>query len=323
MNSISLPLPLVQTIRLHKHFKEKTRSLRALNDINLEIQPGETLGLVGESGCGKSTIGKILLGLENPSSGSVIFGRRSISDFSKKELFAFRRKAQMIFQDPYASLNPRLNVEEIVGEGLDIHHLATGMARRKLIAQALNEVGFDNEVLKRFPHEFSGGQRQRIVIARAMIINPLFIVCDEPISSLDRQTQKQIMALLVKLKQERLLTYLFISHDMHAVREISDRIAVMYLGEIVEQCSKDQLFTNPLHPYTQALLSAVPIADPKRERDRLRIILNGEMPSPYQPPGGCPFHPRCPQAMSICKAVNPGLVERTPGHLVACHLVKE
>lgn len=319
MNQVSPPL--VQATRLNKCFRVGAKSLHALKDIDLMIGQGETLGLVGESGCGKSTAGKVLLRLEESTSGHIYFQGKRINDFSGTELRTFRRSAQMIFQDPYASLNPRMSIEDIVGEGLDIHKIASGTMRQERIVEALNGVGLDGSILGKCPHEFSGGQRQRIVIARAMIVNPRFIVCDEPLSSLDMCTQKQIMALLLKCKHERQLTYLFISHDLHAVREISDRIAVMYLGKIVEMADKKQAFSTPLHPYTQALLSAMPISDPQKERNRLRIILHGELPSPFSPPGGCPFHPRCSHAMPICQKVDPALLEEGPGsgHFVACH----
>lgn len=312
--------PLLKAIQLKKSFKSGTKTLCAVRDITFAIEPGETLGLVGESGCGKSTIGKVLLRLDEPTSGSLYFKGRKINDFSRTELKAFRRSAQMIFQDPYASLNPRMSIEDIVGEGLDIHKIAIGAKRRQLIIEALAEVGLDESMLGRYPHEFSGGQRQRIVIARAMIVQPRFVVCDEPLSSLDMCTQKQIMTLLLKFKNEKKLTYLFISHDLHAVSEISDRVAVMYLGKIVEQASKTQIFSTPLHPYTQALLSAVPISDPIKERNRLRIILKGELPSPFTPPEGCPFHPRCAKAMPICRKIAPSLSEKRSEHFVACHL---
>lgn len=311
--------PIIQASRLNKCFKLGSKSLNALQDLELSVYQGETLGLVGESGCGKSTIGKVLLRLEEATSGSVFFQGKKINDFSKRQMHAFRRSAQMIFQDPYASLNPRMCIEDIVGEGLDIHKIAFGAKRQEMIVEALAEVGLDKSILGRYPHEFSGGQRQRIVTARALVVNPQFIVCDEPLSSLDRCTQQQMISLLLKLKKERKLAYLFISHDLHAVREMSDRVAVMYLGKIVEQASKKQLFGNPLHPYTQALLSATPTSDPHNERNRLRIILKGELPSPFFPPKGCPFHPRCVHAMPICQQIAPPLKEVKSEHFVACH----
>ncbi|MBA3815275.1 MAG: ABC transporter ATP-binding protein [Parachlamydiaceae bacterium] len=321
MNQVSSPL--IQATLLCKRFKVGKKCLNALRDINISIGKGETLGLVGESGCGKSTMGKVLLRLEEPTSGNIYFQKKKVNSFSPSEMRTYRRSAQMIYQDPYASLNPRMSIKDIVGEGLDIHKLASSAIREETILEALAEVGLGREVIERYPHEFSGGQRQRIVIARAMVMKPQFIVCDEPLSSLDMCTQKQIMTLLLRFKQEKQLTYLFISHDLHAVREISDRVAVMYLGKIVEQATNDQLFSTPLHPYTQALLSAVPTMDPQKERDRLRIILKGELPSPFNPPTGCAFHPRCPVAMPICQKIDPCLKELESGHFVACHKFDE
>lgn len=313
------PSPLIQASGLNKCFKLGSTFLNALQDIDMSVSQGETLGLVGESGCGKSTVGKVLLRLEEATSGTVFFQGKKMNDFSKREMRTFRRSAQMIFQDPYASLNPRMCVEDIIGEGLDIHKIASGAKRQEMIIEALTEVGLDKSILGRYPHEFSGGQRQRIVIARAIVVNPQFIVCDEPLSSLDRGTHKQMISLLLKLKCERKLAYLFISHDLHAVREMSDQVAVMYLGKIVEQASQKQLFATPLHPYTQALLSATPTSDPRKERNRLRIILKGELPSPFFPPKGCPFHSRCSQVMPMCRQLAPALKELESGHFVACH----
>lgn len=317
-------LPIIQTKKLNKVFAVGKKLLHALRDIDLTIHRGETLGIVGESGCGKSTLGKILLRLEEPTSGSISFQGLNINSLCSKEMRLLRRKAQIIFQDPYASLNPRMTVEEIVGEGLDIHRLANGSARRNAISAVLTQVGLDESFLQRYPHEFSGGQRQRLGIARALIVEPLFIVCDEPLSALDVCTQRQVMELLLRLKKERQLTYLFISHDLRAVSEIADHVAVMYLGKIVEHASAERLFNFPQHPYTQALLSAIPIPDPKKEKSRLRIILNGDPPTPLNPPSGCPFHPRCPYAMPVCQSQIPLRHAIAPGHFAACHkLIKQ
>lgn len=313
--------PLLHAKGLNKIFKIRKKLLYALKDVDVSIHQGETLGVVGESGCGKSTLGKVLLRLEQPSSGFVEFQGKNIHCLSRSDMRHLRRNMQMIFQDPYASLNPCMTIEEIIREGLDIHQLAKGKNRRDAVASVLHQVGLDESMMSRYPHEFSGGQRQRIGIARALILNPQFIVCDEPLSALDACTQKQVMELLLKLKKDRQLTYLFISHDLNAVRAIADHIAVMYLGKIVEQAPTARLFTQPQHPYTQALLSAIPIPDPQREKKRLRIILNGELPSATNPPTGCPFHPRCPHAMPICQTELPPRIELDKGHFAFCHKV--
>lgn len=310
--------PLIEAKNINKTYSLKKQSLYALHNISITVHKGETLAIVGESGCGKSTLGKILINLEKPSSGSLYFQGNLITPQLVKNL---RRHLQIIFQDPYASLNPRMNVEDIIGEGIDIHNLAKGEERRKRILDLLEQIGMPASALHKYPHEFSGGQRQRIVIARALAVDPTFIVCDEPISALDACTQQQVMQLLIKLKRERNLSYLFISHDLHAVRAIADNIAVMYLGEIVEYAPTEILFSSPKHPYTQALLSAIPIADPAIEKKRSRILLKGDLPSPLNPPQGCYFHPRCPHALDICRKNAPQLIQIATNHSAACHIL--
>nr|WP_284698143.1 oligopeptide/dipeptide ABC transporter ATP-binding protein [Thermoanaerobacterium thermosaccharolyticum] len=305
---------------LKKYFHVSGGILKAVDDVSFTIKRGETLGLVGESGCGKSTTGRTVIGLYEATGGSVIFDDIPVHKMNDETRRKFARKAQMIFQDPYASLNPRMTVGDIIGEGIDIHGLYTGKERRERIYNLLELVGLNREHANRFPHEFSGGQRQRIGIARAMAIEPEFIVCDEPISALDVSIQAQIVNLLMNLQEEKGLTYLFIAHDLSMVRHISDRVAVMYLGSIAELTQSGELYTNPLHPYTQALLSAVPIPDPEVERKRERIILEGDVPSPINPPSGCRFRTRCKYAMDICSEVTPSLKEVGSGHFVACHL---
>nr|WP_225624384.1 oligopeptide/dipeptide ABC transporter ATP-binding protein [Thermoanaerobacterium thermosaccharolyticum] len=305
---------------LKKYFHVSGGILKAVDDVSFTIKRGETLGLVGESGCGKSTTGRTVIGLYEATGGSVIFDDIPVHKMNDETRRKFARKAQMIFQDPYASLNPRMTVGDIIGEGIDIHGLYTGKERRERIYNLLELVGLNREHANRFPHEFSGGQRQRIGIARAMAIEPEFIVCDEPISALDVSIQAQIVNLLMNLQEEKGLTYLFIAHDLSMVRHISDRVAVMYLGSIAELTQSGELYTNPLHPYTQALLSAVPIPDPEVERKRERIILEGDVPSPINPPSGCRFRTRCKYAMDICSEVTPPLKEVGSGHFVACHL---
>jgi len=297
--------------------------LKAVDDVNFEIYKGETLGLVGESGCGKTTCGRTIMGLYDVTGGSVMYDTSTdISKLRKGEKKKFARKAQIIFQDPYASLNPRMTVGDIIGEGIDIHNLYTGKERRKKIYEVIELVGLNIEHASRFPHEFSGGQRQRIGIARALAVEPEFIVCDEPISALDVSIQAQIVNLLIKLQNELGLTYLFIAHDLSMVKHISDRVGVMYLGNMVELTDSDELYSNPLHPYTQALLSAIPIPDPKVSKEKHRIHLEGEIPSPINPKPGCRFASRCKYAEGKCKKETPELVEINEGHFVACHLVK-
>jgi len=304
-------------------FQRRVGTVRAVDGISFSISRGETLGLVGESGCGKTTAGRTLLGLYPPTSGSVTIDGLEMTRATHKELLAIRRKAQIIFQDPYASLNPRWTVNSIVTEPMRVHRLLSNDKERSERAKdLLGMVGLNPRLINRFPHEFSGGQRQRIGVARALASNPLFIVCDEPISALDVSIQAQVVNLLENLQDQLGLTYLFIAHDLSMVRHICDRVAVMYLGLIVETAERDELYENPLHPYTQALLSAVPIPDPRKDRARKRVILTGDVPSPINPPSGCRFHPRCPIAMQICKTVVPEWREAAPNHWVSCHAVQ-
>lgn len=299
-------------------------SVKAVSDVSFEIKKGETLGLVGESGCGKSTLGRCILRLIEPSSGSVFYGGRDITQIDAYEMRKLRRKMQIIFQDPYASLNPRMTVEQILSEPLEIHELAhTKQEKHKRIFKLLDLVGLRRESIARYPHEFSGGQRQRICIARALAVEPEFIVCDEPVSALDVSIQAQIVNLMQDLQKELALTYLFIAHDLKVVEHISNRVAVMYLGKIVEIADAEELYHNPAHPYTRALLSAIPIPDPEYKKER--IILRGDVPSPINPPSGCYFHPRCPQAKDECKNAWPALHELKSsknGHQAACHFVE-
>lgn len=314
---------LLLTRDLKKHFNVgRGLELKAVDGINFSIKEGETLGLVGESGCGKSTVGRTIIGLYEATDGEVIFDGMNIGALDKEEKKNFTRNAQMIFQDPYASLNPRMTVTDIVGEGIDIHGLYEGKERQKRIYDLLEIVGLSREHANRYPHEFSGGQRQRIGIARALAIEPKFIVCDEPISALDVSIQAQVVNLLEDLQDELGLTYLFIAHDLSMVKHISDRIAVMYLGAIVEMADSHDLYEEPLHPYTKALLSAVPIPDPDIEKSRQRIMLEGDVPSPINPPPGCKFQGRCKYVKSICKEMAPELEEEGENHFVACHMVK-
>jgi oligopeptide transport system ATP-binding protein len=316
--------------QLKKHFpirqgliiEREIGSVKAVDGISFSIQRGETLGLVGESGCGKTTAGRTILGLYPMTAGKVLITGISLENATKEQMKLFRRKAQIIFQDPYASLNPRWTVSAIIGEPLRVHNLLPNeKARDERVHELMLKVGLSPRLINRFPHEFSGGQRQRIGVARALAVNPLFIVCDEPISALDVSIQAQVVNLLEELQDEFTLTYLFIAHDLSMVRHICDRVAVMYLGIIVELAERNELYENPLHPYTQALLSAVPIPDPKKDRERRRVILSGEIPSPINPPSGCRFHTRCPVAIEQCKLDVPEWREITPGHWTACHLV--
>ncbi|NBI07229.1 ABC transporter ATP-binding protein [Senegalia massiliensis] len=314
---------LIEVKNLKKHFKVgRNQILKAVDGISFAIKEGETLGLVGESGCGKSTTGRTLIRLYDATDGEVIFDGMNVHKLNKKEMKNFAKETQMIFQDPYASLNPRMTVGDIIGEGMDIHNLRKGKERMKRIYELLETVGLNREHASRFPHEFSGGQRQRIGIARALSVEPKFIVCDEPISALDVSIQAQVVNLLEDLQKEMGLTYLFIAHDLSMVKHISDRIAVMYLGAIMELTSSNDLYNEPLHPYTQALLSAIPIADPEASKGRKRIILEGDVPSPINPPEGCKFQNRCKYAKDICRQKAPELREVKPGHYVACHLVE-
>ena len=306
---------------VHKgFFKRTTKNVQAVDDISFAIKSGETLGLVGESGCGKSTIGRTMIRLYEPTAGEIIYKGTEIGRLTQKELKPYRKKIQMIFQDPYASLNARMTVGDIIGEPLDVHELAAGKERLEKIHQLLHDVGLNPDHATRYPHEFSGGQRQRIGIARALAVEPDFIICDEPISALDVSIQAQVVNMLEDLQRERNITYLFIAHDLSMVKHISDRIGVMYLGKMVELGPADDLYNSPQHPYTQALLSAVPIPDPNISKNSNRIILHGDVPSPMNPPSGCRFRTRCQHAMDICKEVEPAFVEISPGRMCACHL---
>lgn len=308
---------LVEVNHLKKYFQVgHNMTLKAVDDINLFIREGETLGLVGESGCGKSTTGRTIIRLYEATAGEVLFDGKDIHKLNKKEQLEFTKKSQMIFQDPYASLNPRMTVGDIIGEGIDIHGLYTGKQRTERIYELLHTVGLSREHGSRFPHEFSGGQRQRIGIARALAIEPKFIVCDEPISALDVSIQAQVINLLIKLQKDLGLTYLFIAHDLSMVKHISDRVGVMYLGTMVELASSVELYKNPLHPYTQALLSAISIADPDYERSRQRILLEGDVPSPINPTPGCRFKGRCRYAKDICGQEMPAFKEVGKDHFV-------
>ncbi|MBD5589559.1 ATP-binding cassette domain-containing protein [Clostridium botulinum] len=312
---------LIEVRNLKKYFKVgKDAILKAVDGVSFDIRKGETLGLVGESGCGKTTCGRTILGLYEATEGEVRFEGINIHDFNKKEKREFTKEAQIIFQDPYASLNPRMTVADIIGEGIDIHEIYTGGERLNKIYELLSLVGLNKEHASRFPHEFSGGQRQRIGIARALAIEPKFIVCDEPISALDVSIQAQVVNLLIDLQNKLGLTYLFIAHDLSMVRHISDRVGVMYLGNVVELSNSKELYEKPLHPYTKALLSAIPVPDPKLGRDRERIMLHGEVPSPINPKPGCKFVARCKYAKEICKKEKPKLKEIEKNHFVDCHL---
>ena len=313
---------LLEVKNLKKYYPVRTgfikkTELKAVDDVSFFIRKGETLGIVGESGCGKTTLGRTVLRLEEPTSGDIIYEGESIIAKNMKE---YRKKMQIVFQDPYASLDPRKTVSDIIGEAMDIQKLCkTKEERRDKILELMKLVGLNAEFYNRFPHEFSGGQRQRIGIARALAVNPGFIICDEPVSALDVSIQAQIINMLEELQETRKLTYLFIAHDLAIVKHISTRIGVMYLGHMVELAESAELYRNPIHPYTEMLLSAIPIADPDLSAARKRIKLEGEVPSPLNPPSGCPFRTRCPKAGKACAESMPALREITPGHFAACH----
>jgi len=311
---------LVEIQQVSKHFRVSEGTLKAVDHVNLDIYKGETLGLVGESGCGKSTFGKVLMGIYPPTIGKIVYHGKNTIEINKKTLFTYSKMAQIIFQDPYSSLDPRMTVGSIIEEGMIIHKMYGKQKRQERVYELLELVGLNREHANRFPHEFSGGQRQRIGIARALAIEPEFIVCDEPISALDVSIQSQIINLLHDLQTKLNLTYLFIAHDLNIVKYISDRIAVMYLGNIVELATSEDLYNNTLHPYSQALLSAVPIPDPNKEAQKNRHILVGDVPSPINTPKGCPFAGRCPKVTDICRQEKPPL-ELKQGHMVACHHV--
>lgn len=316
--------PLISVKDIKKYFEVDSGSLKAVDGISFDIYPGETFGLVGESGCGKSTAGRTIMRLYEPTGGELMFKGENIYSLSKKEMQDVRKNFQMIFQDPYACLNPKMNVEDIVAEPLDIHGIYTNREERHAkVVELLELVGLGNEHAMRFPHEFSGGQRQRIGIARALALNPEFIICDEPISALDVSIQAQVVNLLKELQDKLGLTYLFIAHDLSMVRYISDRVGVMYLGKMMELAPSEVLYDNPLHPYTKALLSAIPIPDPEAQRKKKIIKLEGDVPSPINPPEGCRFVDRCPYAIQRCRDEEPEWRELEDKHYVACHRAEE
>ena len=317
--------PVLEVTNLKKHFPVKKGVLRrtvgqvyAVDDVTFQIGEGETLGMVGESGCGKSTVARTVLRLIEPTDGSIRLDGHDVTRLGKRDMRPYRRQMQIIFQDPFSSLNPRMSAGDIVGEPLQVHNIAHGKEKQKLVGEIFDQVGLRRSQMSAFPHEFSGGQRQRISIARALSLNPKLIVADEPVSALDVSIQAQVINLMMDLQREKRLSYLFIAHDLAVVEHISHRIAVMYLGKIVEYADKKTLFTNPQHPYTEALLSAVPVPNPKLKR--ARRLLQGDVPSPINPPPGCAFHTRCPFAEARCKVEMPKLVEISPGHGVSCHL---
>ncbi len=320
---------LIRVDRLTKHFpitrgvflERQVGACRAVDKVSFDIHQGETLGLVGESGCGKTTAGRTIVQLYRPTSGKVYFRDTDLTELKGKELRLARRNMQMIFQDPFSSLNPRMTVGNIIAEPLEVHNMGNREERQERVQELLEFVGLSHQFINRYPHEFSGGQRQRIGVARALALQPEFVVLDEPISALDVSIQAQVVNLLEELQSTFSLTYLFIAHDLSMVRHISDRTAVMYLGKVVELTTRDELYNHPLHPYTQALLSSIPIPNPIMERKRQRIILEGSVPSPANPPSGCHFHPRCPLAIDICSDLEPEWRRAAPDHWVACHVV--
>lgn len=313
---------ILEVKQLSKHFDVgKNQMLKAVNEVSFDVKKGEVFGLVGESGCGKSTIGRTIMGLYNKTSGSALYEGRDIHSLSKRERFLFYQKMQMIFQDPYASLNPRFTVREIISDPMEVHGLYPDRKERlERVYELLEEVGLNRDHANRYPHEFSGGQRQRIGIARSLALEPDFIIADEPISALDVSVQAQVNNLLQKLQKDKGITFIFIAHDLSMVKHISDRIGVMYLGNLVELTTSENLYKKAYHPYTEALLSAIPIPDPHVEEKRERIVLEGELPSPINPPSGCVFRTRCSKAMDICSQVKPQWQEIEKGHHVACHL---
>ena len=319
--------PIVEVRNLKEYFNInmgmfRTKPLKAVDNVSFAIQPGETLGLVGESGCGKTTVGRTILHLYKPTGGEVLYKGRKIQ--TKADIQAFRNKASMVFQDPYSSLNPRMTVADIIGEPLDVHKLySSRQERQERILELMGYVGLNSEHAARYAHEFSGGQRQRIGIARALAVNPDFIVCDEPVSALDVSIQAQVINMFAELQEKFGLTYLFIAHDLLVVRHISDRIAVMYLGKMVELANANEIYDHPLHPYSKSLLSAVPVPDPKIARANQHIVLSGDIPSPLNAPSGCPFRTRCPYACDKCAESMPDFQEVSAGHFVACHRVGE
>lgn len=313
---------LVTLEHISKHFSVGTRqTLVAVNDITLDIYKGETLGVVGESGCGKSTLGRVVMGIYHPTKGRLCYRGKEVNLKHTRDRFAYSEKAQIVFQDPYASLDPRMTVGSIISEGMEIHSMYDRAKRQQRVYELLETVGLNREHANRFPHEFSGGQRQRIGIARALAIEPEFVVCDEPISALDVSIQSQIINLLKDLQKKLDLTYMFIAHDLNIVKYISDRIAVMYLGNLVELADSDEIYEHTLHPYSQALLASVPIPDPDKEAHKDAQVIKGDVPSPINPKPGCPFANRCPHAAEICRSVSPTLKELRPQHFVSCHLV--
>ncbi len=324
-----MPAPLVEVRDVRKYYPLRGGLLwrarawvRAVDGVSLAIQPGETVGLVGESGCGKSTLGRLMLRLLEPTAGDVRFDGRSLLTLAPRELRSLRREMQIVFQDPYGSLNPRMRVASIIGEGLEIHRLGTRAERRARVQELLELVGLSPEAASRYPHEFSGGQRQRIGIARALAVGPRFVVADEAVSALDVSIQAQILNLLDDLRRKLGLTMLFVAHDLRIIEHVSDRVAIMYLGRIVEMAPREAIYTHPRHPYTHALLSAVPVPDPRQRSTRMaqRAVMTGDVASPVRPPAGCAFHPRCPHAEDICRRVTPSLAGAAGGHAVACHV---
>lgn len=324
---IEKPNPLLQVEDLKMYFPiksgffSKPKVLKAVDNVNFSIQKGETMGLVGESGCGKTTVGRTILRLYKPTGGKIVYGGEDLTHLSDKEMFPYRKKMQMIFQDPYTSLDPRMTVGSIIEAPLKVHNLYQGKDREDRVRELIQMVGLKPDHINRYPHEFSGGQRQRIGIARALAVEPEFIVCDEPISALDVSIQAQVINILEEFQEKFHFSYLFISHDLSMVRHISNKVGVMYLGHLIEYASVEEMYQNMQHPYTKSLLSAVPIADPKKAAESQRVVLQGDVPSPINPPSGCPFRTRCPYAKKVCEEQVPQLKKLNEDHMVACHLV--